>query len=542
AAVEPEQAAAAAAETEMPDWLRDLRGSAASQEPVSEPPAAASAETEVPDWLRDVDSSPADSTATPAPAAAPWSMPSVVPVEEPAEALPPAEPATELPDWLSTLQPAAKIEPAITPIEPAKPAGEFEPAMRAAKPGSRAQIKPAIELPAESREEPEAAADMPDWLQALRNEAPAAAVSNLAQGDIPDWLQALRPADEGLSEFEEESHEAEPEGVLAGIAHTLPAVPLISEVHGLPTNLKVETSAQDLAHASMLQELLAGGAAAPKPAMIVPGANAGARLRRRVGQVVVAAVILLAVSVPAWVNLNQALGINLLPRVETLPSDSLLRSASNTIDQLPEGASALVIFDYDPTQAGEMNPIADVMVRHLIRQGVNIKTASLNPLGSSLARGVWLRAGGLITDSASFKDLGYVAGQSIGVQQLLANNSSSKVVIDLAASSDSVRWWVEQITTLNSPAPLVVGLSASAAPLVLPYIRSGQVKGMVTGMVGALIYAQHAGLAPLSNTDQLTEQQIHLEAQTLAQWVMALIILIGMLSALFSRGGRRSTV
>ena len=128
------------------------------------------------------------------------------------------------------------------------------------------------------------------------------------------------------------------------------------------------------------------------------------------------------------------------------------------------------------------------------------------------------------------------------MQQLLANNSSSKVVIDLAASSDSVRWWVEQITTLNSPAPLVVGLSAGAEPLVLPYIRSGQVKGMVTGMVGALIYAQHAGLAPLSNTDQLTEQQIHLEAQTLAQWVMALIILIGMLSALFSRGGRRSTV
>jgi hypothetical protein len=520
----------------------------------------------------------------------PPAAPSPVAIEEPVAALPPAEPASEIPDWLAALQtaapapiepptkpsntlrvdqPAKKIESVArsAPIEPiAKPSRKIERAAPAAKPDSGLQATPSNELPAwlqgvnqpaadkprgpavpippelppELRDEPATAGELPDWLQSLRKDSPAAAAasSGLAQGEIPDWLQALKP-NEDTSEFASEIPEMEGEGVLAGIANALPSISLISEVQGLPAKLKVETSAQDLARAGMLQELLARGSAAPQPVMVVPGA--GARMRRRVGQLLVAAIILLAIGLPAWFDLNKALGFNLLPRIDKLPSGGV-SPAFNTIDQLPEGAAALVIFDYDPTQAGEMNPIADVLLRHLIARGVDIKVASLNPLGSSLAQTMWLKASGQLSDSVHFENLGYVAGQSIGVQQLLASNSAVNVVVDLAASSDSLRWWVEQIAATGSSVPLVAGLSAGAEPLALPYVRSGQVQGLVAGMVDSLIYAEHAGLSPLSTANQSTENQIHLEAQTLAQWVMALIILIGLLSALFSRGGRRSTV
>jgi len=280
----------------------------------------------------------------------------------------------------------------------------------------------------------------------------------------------------------------------------------------------------------------------PKPVMVVLAR--GAKMRRRFVQWIIAVVVFLAVGFPMMLKDPQQTFpgyFNILPKLDALPSTSI-RSAFNEIDQLPEGSSALVIFDYDPTQAGEMNPIASVLLRHLIARGVDIKTASLNPLGSSLAQAMWLKASGQLSDSVKFENLGYVAGQSIGVQQLLASNSTVNVVVDLAASSDSLRWWVEQIAATSSPVTLVAGLSASAEPLVLPYVRSGQVKGLVAGLVDALVYEQHAGLSPLATSVQATENQIRLEAQTLAQWVMVVIILIGLISALFSRGGRRSAV
>jgi hypothetical protein len=580
------------AESDVPDWLSNLSGAASGAESLAAPEPA----NDVPDWLR------GDRSTQSMPPAAPTSAS----IEEPATVLPPAEPASEIPDWLASLQTTApapieppakpsrklneparsapiepltkpsskidqsakKIEPLAKPIEPpAKPSRKIEPAAPAVKPASGLQATPSNELPTwlqglnqpaadtrprgpsapippelppELRAEPADADALPDWLQSLRKDSPnaAAAGSGLAQGEIPDWLQALKPS-EDTSDFAGEIPETEGEGVLAGIANALPSISIISEVQGLPAKLKVETSAQDLARAGMLQELLARGAAAPKPVMVVPGA--GARMRRRVGQLLMALIILLAIGLPAWIDLNKTLGFNLLPRIDKLSSNAI-SPAFNTIDQLPDGSSALVIFDYDPTQAGEMNPIADVLLRHLIARGVDVNVASLNPLGSSLAQAMWLKASGQISDSVQFKNLGYVAGQSIGVQQLLASNSTVNVVIDLAASSDSLRWWVEQIAATGSSVPLVAGLSAGAEPLVLPYVRSGQVKGMVAGVVDALIYEQHAGLSPLSTSEQATENQIHLEAQTLAQWVMVLIILIGLLSALFSRGGRRSTV
>ncbi|HZY45017.1 MAG TPA: hypothetical protein VFF70_09740, partial [Anaerolineae bacterium] len=62
----------------------------------------------------------------------------------------------------------------------------------------------------------------------------------------------------------------------------------------------------------------------------------------------------------------------------------------------------------------------------------------------------------------------------------------------------------------------------------------------VVGMGGAFVYGQYSGLSPLAIDVKATELQIRLESQTLAHWIMIAIILLGMLSALFSRDGRRS--
>ncbi len=561
AAAEPVAESVAA----TPDWLAALQPAppmhaeeeAQSFEPAAEPM------TETPDWLAALQAAPP------------------MQAEEEAQSIEPAaEPMTETPDWLAALQAAPpmqaeearsvpiekavepkvkiekpiqpiRIEPpapiAAKPIEAAQPTAETEMpqwlrgmSQASAAPAPHGPIAPIPpELPPELREEPAVAADLPDWLQALRKGAPAGgtlASSGIAQGEIPEWLEALRPQI-GETQLIDEGPEAETEGVLAGLAQTLPSVPLMGEVHGTPASLKVETSAQDLARAGMFQELLARGASTPKPVVGLPGR--GAKMRRRVGQWLIALAVLVSMGIPAKMDLNKALSFQLLPHLDKLPTTAV-RLAFKTIDQLPDGSTALVIFDYDPTQSGEMNPIADVLLRHLIARGTAVQAASLNPLGSSVAQAEWLKASSQLSDTVQFENLGYVAGQSIGVQQLLERNPSIGLVVDLAASPDNLRWWVEQIAASNLQVPLIAGLSAGAEPLALPYIRSGQVKGTVVGLVGALAYAQYTGLSPLSTASQATENQIHLEAQTLAHWMLVLIILIGMLSALFSRGGRRS--
>jgi hypothetical protein len=75
----------------------------------------------------------------------------------------------------------------------------------------------------------------------------------------------------------------------------------------------------------------------------------------------------------------------------------------------------------------------------------------------------------------------------------------------------------------------------------LPYVPSGQVKGLITGVVGAYTYASEAKLVD-STQPQSVQDQIHLEAQVLGHWVLVVVILIGLIYALVSRGRRRSSI
>jgi hypothetical protein len=137
-------------------------------------------------------------------------------------------------------------------------------------------------------------------------------------------------------------------------------------------------------------------------------------------------------------------------------------------------------------------------------------------------------------------DKGYVPGQAIGVQNVLMNNGPFELVIDLAASSDSLRWWMEQIAVSGFHMPLIAGVSAAVESLALPYAQSGQITGLISGAAGAMMYARQANLLPTLDEAQLGRNQYHIESQTLAHWLLAVLIVIGLVSGLVSRVGRRS--
>jgi uncharacterized membrane protein YjjB (DUF3815 family) len=74
----------------------------------------------------------------------------------------------------------------------------------------------------------------------------------------------------------------------------------------------------------------------------------------------------------------------------------------------------------------------------------------------------------------------------------------------------------------------------------MPYVQSGQVKGLVSGFPGAVAYLNATGMMNTYSQDQIKNYQIPLDALTLANYVMVALIIVGLIAALLRGAGRRS--
>jgi len=215
---------------------------------------------------------------------------------------------------------------------------------------------------------------------------------------------------------------------------------------------------------------------------------------------------------------------------------SAVKSTAVQIKALPPNAKVLVVFDYDAAQAGEMKRIAQALLKGLAARNAQIEIASLNPQGTSLAQEVLKD----VPEIKQISSLGYVPGQSNGVQDVLARMGDVKLVVDLAASADTVRWWAEQMKASNLNIPLVAGISAGAETLTAPYLQSKQVAGMVSGLPGALAFLKGTTLINAYPPDIQRDYQVALDGVSLANYTLAVLIIIGLIAALFGGTGRRS--
>jgi len=307
-------------------------------------------------------------------------------------------------------------------------------------------------------------------------------------------------------------------------------------MHGLPAKLQFAVSAEDQARAGVLKELLTQHAVAP--AAVEQFVVKGSAIRRRALRWIVALLIITALLVPIGNDLNKLTGLPLLPSATSMIVPPAVSSAAfevSRVAQLPPGSKVLVVFDYDAAQAGELNRVAQALLQSPALRNAQIEVASLNAQGSALAQSVLQNVPGV-----KYADLGFVPGQVNGVQSLLAKAGNVKLIIELAASPDTVRWWAEQLKANRAEIPLVVGVSAGAEPLAMPYLQSGQVKGLVSGFPGAVAYLNATGMMNTYSLDQIKDYQIPLDALALANYVMVALIVVGLIAALLRGTGRRS--
>ena len=509
----------APAPAEIPDWLQEIAPSEAILETTSLVAEAAPEETipampaptpaEIPDWLQEIAPSEAIPETTPLVAeAAP---------EETIPAMPAPAPAV-IPDWLQEIAPSEEAVPeAPPPVAEAAP-GETIPAMPApapavipdwlqemaspeaaaleVTPGPSPSVPPLLEFPADAE-----AAVAPEWLVELQKEGGPASVpmppvfedvtlgkvaeaEGLARAEIPGWLDAMRPrAEEAAVAVPDEPLEIE--GLLEGLRGVLAPAPEMLQVgESAPPAAASEAS---LARARLLQSLLTRPSAARRPETRKRGVSTAERIERWF------VVAVLGVAVVGILVLDR-LGYKV--PILTQPDISRAQAVYDSIEGVNAGDTVLVVFEYGPAEANELDLVARPILQHLYDRGAIISIASTQPTGVAVAEALLSEIASQEQYALTHKPVDYLPGGAIGIAQLLANADTQPTrILVLAAQPTPLRWWVEQTHVRNEDVPLIAGVSAALEPAASPYVddNAGQLKGIVSGLSGAAAYEARRG-------------------------------------------------
>ena len=373
-----------------------------------------------------------------------------------------------------------------------------------------------------------------EWTSVLQDLPPAAPVrDSLTPANIPDWILALKPGK--LTGEESASEEETPivtVGPLMGISDTIVIEPTIARPHDKPGRSAFIVTNEQKAQTALLKQL----------ALIERSTDGSEQIATS------------QLAVPVWLRILLA-GLLMAAILIGLVRPNLLQparlsapvhvDAAYTAVQAAAGSSVLIAIEYTPALAGELDAQAAILAEHLSANGIPVVTVSQYTAGTAVAQ----------NNFANQPTLGLLPGDSIGLRQLgdcISNETTCNeitgrslesitqqtlsdvgLIIVLTGERDSLVNWLEQVGS-RTETPLVAGITQSLGPVAAPYFASGQLAGMIVGLPDTAVYQQTINSQP---TDSVSRQ---LSAQTLAQLVAALTLLVGSLGygamGLFRRG------
>ncbi len=531
-----EESQVPAFEGELPDWLSTLPSDGEqgqsftgdAEEPVqqaatpSEPGPEAVSKEESPEWLANL---PSESKAT--------ELPNVRAFTDSLKKMPTDEssPDVGLPNWLgdeSAGEPEGSdaVQPAAPESEPPVESELLDRLTASPAAGDGAAQEPPditgtpffVEEKASSDEDVEAifSMDMPDWLSSLgpgdqeqsqaSDDSAGESDESLVPGDLPGWVKAMRPVeavvDKAPVDSGESDRKVEHKGPLAGLSGILPAGSASAPTHKTQTYaIKLQVSDAQQVNASLLERLLASEA---KPRSLSTSAYV---MPQRFLRWAIAVLLILVIGVTTFA------GTSVVPLPNLYPNETL--AAIKAINDLAADGTVLLVFDYNPGLSGEMEAAATPVVDHLMLKGMKLAALSSVPTGPALTER-FMRS---LQDSYDFQpdqqyvELGYLPGGSAGVLGFASNplvtigqtisgtnlwaspaleNIKSlgdfSALVLLTDEPEIARTWIEQAKPKLGSRPLILVVSAQAEPMVRPYYESGQVQGMVTGLMGGVSY------------------------------------------------------
>jgi hypothetical protein len=227
--------------------------------------------------------------------------------------------------------------------------------------------------------------------------------------------------------------------------------------------------------------------------------------------------------------------------------------AFDAINSLQVDDDVLVLWDYDPASSGEMDAVALPVVSNLLERKARSVVVTRLPAGLASARRLYDQAVIGLDEGAMEAVLEgwvgegmFVAGGSAALP-LIADDSAAIVSFEasappepvlalvVAANVVDVQQWLEIAQPMNGLRVVAV-TSAAADVMLLPYLESGQLNGLVSGFDGAWSYQQRRsealGSAATFRLDTLVR------AQDWGALAILLIMIVGNVVTLFWKGRR----
>ena len=246
----------------------------------------------------------------------------------------------------------------------------------------------------------------------------------------------------------------------------------------------------------------------------------------------------------------------------------------DTVSNLKEGDKVLLSFAYGASTKPEIHPMAVALLKHLFSKGVYVYIVSLWPEGPIMANQALSDVinSRLFTDSIpeyvqfDYKVGGFVVikgiadnfreiykqdinGKSIDQINIMNGINSVKdfdLVFDFSAGVPGNAEWVQYACDPKG-VPLSSGCTSIMVTDAIPYVESGQLKGILAGMPGAaeyeklvydyIILEQNNNNKYIASDVMVERGKAHsrMSAQSVAHLLMVLFIIIGNLAYYFNR-------
>ena len=277
------------------------------------------------------------------------------------------------------------------------------------------------------------------------------------------------------------------------------------------------------------------------------------QLDRRFIFILIGLSVLIPLIKPNWVNIP----------IKTTQNTQIV---FNELNKLKEGDKVLVSFEYGASTKPEIHPMSVAVLQHLFAKGIKVYTIPLWPEGLMMAKyaleeviesnlfdlnehidyvSLPYKAGGeviirgIATDLRTVftQDVNNILLEEIPMMKGVNRVSDFDFVFDLSAGVPGNAEWV-QFACDEHKVPLSSGCTSIMVTDAIPYVESGQIRGILAGMPGAAEYEQMVFKYLNENRDFIIKDAIilpgkatsRMSAQSIAHVLMVVFIILGNIS------------
>jgi hypothetical protein len=230
------------------------------------------------------------------------------------------------------------------------------------------------------------------------------------------------------------------------------------------------------------------------------------------------------------------------PRLPITVTDST-RSVFDQIEALDSGAVIMLSFDHEASSLPEIGPIGAAIAEHCFRRGISVVGLALFSEGNALGYDLlsrraaeagrtygtdWMYLGFRPQYTAAILGMGESIGEvfatdysgtpitAIPLAQRVRTYDDIALVVSVSDGSMPTYWIEYAANRYNEK--IIAALSAVMVTSFTPYLESGQLAGILTGLKGAAEYEQLLGTPKAGTRGMAAQSAAHVLIAILVLW------------------------